>query len=64
MKFTKESLCARRSALSIELITLNIVLLILELKLCFGNIRQKSRVADLIPINKEFNHIISGISNI
>ena len=61
-KFPKELLYARRIALSVGFISPNTALVISALKLYVENIRIQSNIADLITINKEHNHILSGLN--
>ena len=59
-KFLKELIYARRSALGVGLITPNTVLAIATLKLCIRNKRMASKVDEMIQINEEYNHVLSG----
>ena len=61
-KFLRSIMYAKQNAVGIRLIASKIVITMLSVKLYIGNMRQKSRVANLITINEEYNHILSGIS--
>jgi len=64
IKFLKELLYVRQSALSVKLVALNTALLIAALKLYIENICMNNRVSENIKISKEYNYILSGITHL
>ena len=61
-KFPKELLYAQRGALGVSLITPKTAIAIAIVKLYIGNMQQQSNVVNLIKMNKEYNHILMGLS--
>ena len=59
-KFPKELIYARRSTLGVGLIAPNTALATATLKLYIENKRMGSKVNEIIQINEEYNHILSG----
>jgi len=60
IKYLKELLYERRGTLGVGFLSSNTALTITSLKLYIGNQRMQSRVSELINVNEQYNHILSG----